>query len=79
VLPTGTKGSPTTYYKRIAPSTQSDVLCRWEGEEAMREAGGHEFESPQPHTRTFHVKNRVVGITNRDQRPPFSPGSFNRD
>jgi hypothetical protein len=28
VLPTVTKGSPTSYYKRIASSTQLDVLCR---------------------------------------------------
>jgi hypothetical protein len=40
-------------------STQSDVLCRWDGEEATREAGGHEFESPQPRTRIFRVKNHV--------------------
>jgi hypothetical protein len=26
----------------------------------MHEAGGHEFESPQPRTRIFHVKNRVT-------------------
>jgi hypothetical protein len=60
VLPTGTKGSPTSYYKRIASSTYSDVLCRLDGEEAMREAGGHEFESSQPRTRIFRVKNRVT-------------------
>jgi hypothetical protein len=26
----------------------------------MREDGGHEFESPQPRTRIFRVKNRVT-------------------
>jgi hypothetical protein len=46
VLPTGTKGSPTSYCKRIASSTQSDMLYRCDGEEATREARGHEFESP---------------------------------
>jgi hypothetical protein len=50
VLSTGTRGSFVT------SSTQSDVLCRWDGEEAMREAGGHEFESLQPRTRIFRVK-----------------------
>jgi hypothetical protein len=52
LLPTGTKGSPTSYYKRITSSTLLDVLCRWDGEEATREAGGHEFESP-PCTRIY--------------------------
>jgi hypothetical protein len=46
------------YYKRIASSTQSDVMCRCDGDEATREAGGHKFESSC--TRIFHVKNRVT-------------------
>jgi hypothetical protein len=47
-----------SYYKRIASSTELDVLCRWDGEDATREAGGHEFESP--HTHLFCVKNHVT-------------------
>jgi hypothetical protein len=49
-----------TYYNRIASSTQSDVLCRWDGVEATREVGSDELESPQPRTCIFRVKNRVT-------------------
>jgi hypothetical protein len=71
VLPIGTKGSSTSYYKRIASSTQSDVMCRWDGEEATREARGHEFDSPH----RSRVKNRVTCDLRR-ARVWGPPGDF---
>ena len=46
LLPTGTKGGSTVFFKkRKASQVVSHVVCRWGGKKAIHKAIGHKFES----------------------------------